>query len=676
MKGATYAWLAALLQLVLAVALAIRRIAPPASLVLGLAAFVAFQPLGHEVNDDIISAFFAVLFILFSFGLHEPDGRRIVAGAVLGFAANAVALSIDVYPNTVVDFVTGGLVIAGGPILLGRVIRSRSDLNATLRAKADYLRQARSRQAEQAAADERNRIAGELHDVVAHAMSAMVVQAGGARRLAAKDPDRAREAFVAVEETGREALTEIRRLLGVLRREDEEIALAPQPSLRHLDGLVRRSQAAGLPVSLTVDGDARELPPGVDLTAFRLVQAALTGALEQGAAGHADVTVRYAPDGVEVEVLDDGAAAVDRELLGVRERVSLYGGRLHAGRQALRRPRGARAAAGGRRVVSALWRRAVRATPIERDRVFAVLLFIAAEIEVAIVGGDAPLPVLMLIAAGYSIPFAWRRIHPLGVVCVVVASVAGEAILLTDTTAYFIPFVGILLFSYGAGAYVDGWRAYLGLLVMAGGVLTVTAVSPDPTPGDYIFPTSFAVVTWLSGRALRTRTRLTEELHEAALREEEAHELAAARAASDERRRIAREMHDVVAHSVSVMVVQAGGARRILERDPARAVAASEQIERTGREALAEMRRLLGVLHTEDDEHAARAPQPTMAAVSGLVQRAREAGLPVELHETGRAPLAARRAGPRRLPRRAGGAHQRAQVLRPGRDGGARDLGR
>jgi signal transduction histidine kinase len=333
MGGARYAWLAALLELALAGALAIRRTAPLASLVLGLTAFVAFQPLGREVNDDIISAFFAVLFLLFSFGLHEQDDRRMAAGAVLGFAANGLALTIDAYPSTVVDFFTGGLVIAVGPILLGRVIRSRSDLNATLRAKTEQLRRARTDQAEQAAVEERNRIAGELHDVVAHAMSAMVVQAGGARRLATKDPDRAREAFVAVEETGREALTEIRRLLGVLRREDEEIALAPQPSLRHLDSLVRRAQSAGLPVVLDVDGDVRELPPGVDLTAFRLVQAALAGALEQGGAGRAAVSVRYAPDGIELEVVDDGAAAADRSLAGVRERVSLYGGHLQSGRR-------------------------------------------------------------------------------------------------------------------------------------------------------------------------------------------------------------------------------------------------------------------------------------------------------------------------------------------------------
>jgi signal transduction histidine kinase len=158
------------------------------------------------------------------------------------------------------------------------------------------------------------------------------VQAAAARRLAAADPDRAREAFGAVETTGREALTEIRRLLGVLRRDDEEIALAPQPSLRHLDALVQRTCAAGLPVELAVEGDERPLPAGVDLTAYRLVQEALAGAIEQGAAGRARVRVRYRPDGVDVEVADDGGGG-ERRLVGVPERVSLYGGQLHAGRR-------------------------------------------------------------------------------------------------------------------------------------------------------------------------------------------------------------------------------------------------------------------------------------------------------------------------------------------------------
>ena len=125
--------------------------------------------------------------------------------------------------------------------------------------------------------------------------------------------------------------------------------------------------------------------------------------------------------------------------------------------------------------------------------------------------------------------------------------------------------------------------------------------------GDIFFPGTFGVMFFLGGRAVRSRSRLTAELHEAALRATEEREAAAERAMADERRRIAREMHDVVAHSVSMMVIQAGGARRILDRDPARAEAAGALIEKTGREAMREMRTLLGVLHAEDEHRRVRA---------------------------------------------------------------------
>jgi signal transduction histidine kinase len=158
----------------------------------------------------------------------------------------------------------------------------------------------------------------------------MVVQAAGARRLATRDPQQAAAAFGAVESTGRDALTEIRTLLGVLRREDEEIALAPQPSLRHLESLVARARAAGLPTQLEVDGDATELPAGVDLTAYRVVQEALRGAAEQGAAGSARVRLHYDGDHVDLRIDDDGTAPA-RDLPGIRERVGFYGGQLRAG---------------------------------------------------------------------------------------------------------------------------------------------------------------------------------------------------------------------------------------------------------------------------------------------------------------------------------------------------------
>jgi signal transduction histidine kinase len=328
---AQYAWIAVLATFAIAAGLAVRRRSPIASIVLALIGFTVFQPLGRELNDNVYAAFFGVLFLLFSFGLHEPRGRVLLIGVAFVLACDNLALSIDAYPSTVVDAIFGGFVIAGGPILLGRVIANRSRLNAALLEKAERLRRDRADQAEQAAAEERARIANELHDVVAHAMSAMVVQAGGARRLAEKDPARARAAFAAVEETGREALNEIRRLLGVLRHQDDEIALAPQPSLRHLAALVRRVEAAGLPIDLRVDGAERPLPAGVDLTAYRLVQAALGDALERGGAGRAEVRVRYRADGIDLDVTDDGSGA--RPLAGVRERVGLYGGQLHAGRR-------------------------------------------------------------------------------------------------------------------------------------------------------------------------------------------------------------------------------------------------------------------------------------------------------------------------------------------------------
>jgi signal transduction histidine kinase len=329
--GAPHAGVAAACMVPIAAGLALRRRAPVVALTLTAVGLTAMQPLGRGVGDNIYLPFFAVLFVLYSTGRHADD-RGAFVGFLIAAATAALGSAIDDYPDTAIDYVLGPIVIGGGPILLGRVIRHRARLNRTLREKAESLRRRRADQAEQAAANERTRIAGELHDVVAHAMSAMVVQAAGARRLAAKDPERARDAFAAVETTGREALTEIRRMLGVLRHQDEPIGLAPQPTLRHLAALVERTRAAGLPVELTVEGAERELPVGVDLTAYRLVQEALGGAIEHGSAGWAHVTVRYQPDAIDVEVRDDGTAKDEpRQLMGVRERVSLYGGQIHAG---------------------------------------------------------------------------------------------------------------------------------------------------------------------------------------------------------------------------------------------------------------------------------------------------------------------------------------------------------
>jgi signal transduction histidine kinase len=199
--------------------------------------------------------------------------------------------------------------------------------------RAEREREARARAA---VADERARIARELHDVVGHSVSVMTVQASGVRRLLRPEQEREREALLIVERTGREALAEMRRMVGVLRRPEEAPALAPQPSLEHVDRLVEQTREAGLPVELRVEGEATELPAGVDLTAYRLVQEGLTNALKHARATRAEVVVNYGDSQIEVIVLDDGSGAGNGDggghgLVGMRERVSVYGGELDAG---------------------------------------------------------------------------------------------------------------------------------------------------------------------------------------------------------------------------------------------------------------------------------------------------------------------------------------------------------
>ena len=260
------------------------------------------------------------------------------------------------------------------------------------------------------------------------------------------------------------------------------------------------------------------------------------------------------------------------------------------------------------------------------DRALAGLLLVAGEVELWARTGTPEPQSVAIVAAGY-LALLWRRTRPVAAGSVmfsmwVLFNLAGD-----DVKSIQMPLIAALFMGYAMGAYTEGRAARIAPLVILVGVFAVTATWEDQVFTDYIFPTAFVLIAWLAGRGVRTRTRLTEELHEAAVQAQEAHEEEIARAAADERRRIAREMHDVVAHSVSVMVVQAGGARRILERDPERAVDAAVHIEEVGRAAMAEMRRLLGVMHHGEE----RGPQPSMRQLDALVERTRAAGLPVSL---------------------------------------------
>jgi signal transduction histidine kinase len=192
--------------------------------------------------------------------------------------------------------------------------------------------------AREAVVEERARIARELHDVIAHNVSMMVVQAGAERRVLEEDEGSTHEVLATVEQIGRDALTEMRRLVGMLRNDTAD-PLAPQPGIDDLAVLVTQVHEAGLPVELSVEGEPRKLPAGIELSAYRIVQEALTNALKHAGDAHATVRVRYGVDSLELEIADDGAgqAAATVEgghgLVGMRERVALYGGRFDAGRR-------------------------------------------------------------------------------------------------------------------------------------------------------------------------------------------------------------------------------------------------------------------------------------------------------------------------------------------------------
>jgi signal transduction histidine kinase len=256
--------------------------------------------------------------------------RRFAVG--LGLYVGAVLVSLPFGVHTAAASIQFLVISTVVILLVRRVIRDRER-------RADIAERERDLAAREAVVEERARIARELHDAIAHNVSMMVVQAGAERRVLDDEDGSTRDVLATIEQIGRGALTEMRRLVGMLRS-DREDPLAPQPGLDDLPTLVTQVREAGLPVDLHVEGERRELPVGIELSAFRIVQEALTNALKHAGDARASVHVRYGPDSLELEIVDDGAGGPSRAasgghgLVGMRERVALYGGRLDAGRRA------------------------------------------------------------------------------------------------------------------------------------------------------------------------------------------------------------------------------------------------------------------------------------------------------------------------------------------------------
>jgi signal transduction histidine kinase len=313
------------------VAVAWRRAAPLAAAVvvaIGFAVQVIFAG-----DAPVLGGLVAAILVTYSLGAYGTP-RVVALGALALIGGLIVAAWADADKRGIGDAL-GNLLIFGVILGLGIVVRSR-------RAHADALgvelRSERRRSAE-ILADERARIARELHDVIAHNVSLMVLQAGAARQVLDTDPERVREPLLTIEATGRQAIGEMRRLLGILRASEDADARTPQPGLARLEDLVAESRAAGVPVDLTRSGRDRPLPAGVDLAAYRIVQEALTNVRKHAGPGAAArVAVDCGEREITLEVADDGPGSrgngtAGHGLVGMRERAALYGGEVEAATQ-------------------------------------------------------------------------------------------------------------------------------------------------------------------------------------------------------------------------------------------------------------------------------------------------------------------------------------------------------
>ena len=328
------------LMIALAVPVTFRRAYPVAS----FAAAIAVGALQVLLNYQPGPTDLAIVILLYTLAAYTPR-RTSIAGLAICLVGSAAGVARWMPEQmSLLSSLLVGSIMFGGPSLIawvfGDSMRYRRAYYTSLEDRAARLEAERDAQAQIAAAAERARIARELHDVVAHNVSVMVVQADGASYALLTDPDRARQALAAIAATGRQALAEMRRMLGVLRRDEDgtEPDRAPLPGIGQLGELLEQTRAAGLAVSFTVEGVPQTLPDGAALAAYRIVQESLTNTRKHGGPrAAAQVTLRYLEDALLLRITDDGrgaAAASDgagHGLTGMRERVATYGGWVQAG---------------------------------------------------------------------------------------------------------------------------------------------------------------------------------------------------------------------------------------------------------------------------------------------------------------------------------------------------------
>jgi len=290
---------------------------------------------------DSVVALAAFVLVPYSLAVHSAGVQPMLAGLAATVAAGAVSQAAQSAPHsagTLASAVAGDAALIFVPFFAGLAMRQQRLRAQTLERLAEQLQREQEERARTAVAEERTRIARELHDEVAHAMSVIAVQADAAEGALAEDPALVQRPLLAIRETAREALADMRRVLGGLRG-DERAELAPEPGLARLGALLEQTRSAGLEVELRVEGEPAPLPPPLDLTAYRVLQEGLTNVRKHAAARRVEVVLRYSRETIGVEVTDDGTGSETgggsgRGLAGIRERVGLLGGEFVAGPRA------------------------------------------------------------------------------------------------------------------------------------------------------------------------------------------------------------------------------------------------------------------------------------------------------------------------------------------------------
>lgn len=326
--------------------LALRRRSPLVSFVLVMVGLEVLGRLQPGFDNDSMTLVGAYVLTLYSLGRHARGLEGWLGGIGLVVTMLSFVESEAGIQQADLGDLAFVLAFVGAPWGAGLTLRLRRERETELRAENARLRREQAAREQRAVAEERSRIARELHDVVSHAISVTVLQARGARRTLASDPDAVRRALDAIELTNTAALGDMRRLLAVLRDTEPDGATAdghgeghaPQPSLDHLDRLVGQVRDSGVPVEVSVRGARQPVPPGVDLSAYRIVQEALTNVLRHSTRAAARVVLDYTDDALSVTVRDDGVPGASgaephggHGLIGIRERVAVIGGEVTAG---------------------------------------------------------------------------------------------------------------------------------------------------------------------------------------------------------------------------------------------------------------------------------------------------------------------------------------------------------